>query len=167
MEVFEVFSGSAQIYRCAAIVTCSKTNCHINNFLRLMNKERTGHGKMPCPFYVSDDFAVVLQRGIPFEMKLPQTAPLNYGSLTREQFDAEMEKGMADVKVGRIYAAGQTLRIMKTIRSLEEMPMRHQLYGEEPWHSRGIRFLPVDNYLIFYLPEGPQNTVKYGVFLAE
>lgn len=48
---------------------------------------------------------VVLQRGIPFEMKLPQTAPLNYGSLTKEQFDAEMEKGMADVKAGRVYSA--------------------------------------------------------------
>lgn len=57
-------------------------------------------------------------------------------------------------------AIGQTRRIMKTIRSLGEMPMRHQLYGEEPWHSRGIRFLPVDNYLIFYLPEEPQNTVN-------
>lgn len=48
---------------------------------------------------------VVLQRGIPFEMKLPQTASLNYGSLTKEQFDAEMEKGMADVKAGRVYSA--------------------------------------------------------------
>ena len=48
---------------------------------------------------------VVLQRGIPFEMKLPQTAPLDYDSLTREQFDAEMEKGMADVKAGRVYSA--------------------------------------------------------------
>ena len=49
---------------------------------------------------------------------------------------------------------------MKTIRSLGEMPMRHQLYGEEPWRSRGIRFLPIDNYLIFYLPKEPQNTVN-------
>ncbi|MDE6750943.1 MAG: type II toxin-antitoxin system RelE/ParE family toxin [Lachnospiraceae bacterium] len=57
-------------------------------------------------------------------------------------------------------AAGQTQRIMKAIRSLEEMPMRHRLYGEEPWHSQGIRFFPVDNYLIFYLPEEPQNTVN-------
>ncbi|MDE5817940.1 MAG: type II toxin-antitoxin system RelE/ParE family toxin [Lachnospiraceae bacterium] len=57
-------------------------------------------------------------------------------------------------------ATGQTQRIMKTIRTLGEMPMRHQLYGEEPWHSRGVRFLPVDNYLIFYLPEEPQNTVN-------
>ena len=57
-------------------------------------------------------------------------------------------------------AAGQTRRIMQTIRSLEEMPMRHRLYAEEPWHSQGIRFFPVDNYLIFYLPEEPQNTVN-------
>ena len=57
-------------------------------------------------------------------------------------------------------AAGQTKRIMKTIRSLEEMPMRHQLYGEEPWHSQGIRFFPIDNYLIFYLPDDLQNTVN-------
>ena len=30
---------------------------------------------------------IVLQKGIPFEMKLPRTAPLTYGSLTKEQFD--------------------------------------------------------------------------------
>ncbi len=57
-------------------------------------------------------------------------------------------------------ATGQTQRIIKMIRSLGEMPMRHQLYGEEPWHSRGIRFLPIDNYLIFYLPEEPENIVN-------
>lgn len=57
-------------------------------------------------------------------------------------------------------AARQTQRIMKAIRSLGEMPMRHQLYGEEPWYSRGVRFLPVDNYLIFYLSEETQNTVN-------
>lgn len=48
---------------------------------------------------------VVLQRGIPFEMKLPQEAPLAYGSLTKEQFDAEIEKGMADIQEGRVYSA--------------------------------------------------------------
>ncbi|MCM1154439.1 MAG: hypothetical protein NC314_03455 [Roseburia sp.] len=30
---------------------------------------------------------------------------MNYCSLTREQFDVEMEKGMADVKAGRVYLA--------------------------------------------------------------
>ena len=48
---------------------------------------------------------IVLQRGIPFEMKLPVTKPLTYASLTKEQFDKEMEKGMSDVKAGRVYSA--------------------------------------------------------------
>ena len=30
---------------------------------------------------------IVLQKGIPFEMKLPRTEPLTYGSLTKEKFD--------------------------------------------------------------------------------
>lgn len=48
---------------------------------------------------------VVLQRGIPFEMKLPQETPLAYGSLTKDQFGEEIEKGMADIKSGRVYSA--------------------------------------------------------------
>ena len=57
-------------------------------------------------------------------------------------------------------AAGQTNRIMKAARSLEQMPMRHRLYEEEPWHSQGLRFLPVDNYLIFYLQDETNNIVN-------
>ena len=41
-------------------------------------------------------------------------------------------------------AAGQTERMLDT------MPNRNRLYEEEPWHSRGLRFFPVDNYLVFY-----------------
>jgi len=48
---------------------------------------------------------VVLQQGIPFEMKLPKKAPLAYGSLTKEQFDAEIGKGMEDIREGRVYSA--------------------------------------------------------------
>ena len=48
---------------------------------------------------------IVLQKGIPFEMKLPRTEPLAYGSLTKEQFDKEIEKGIADVKAGKVYSA--------------------------------------------------------------
>ncbi len=48
-------------------------------------------------------------------------------------------------------ASRQTERILKAVRSLEQMPMRHRLYEEEPWHSQGLRVLPVDNYLVFYL----------------
>ena len=50
-------------------------------------------------------------------------------------------------------AARQTNRIMKASRSLEQMTMRYRLYEEEPWHSLGLRVLPVDNYLVFYLPD--------------
>lgn len=57
-------------------------------------------------------------------------------------------------------AAGQTQRIMKEIRALDEMPMRFRLYEEEPWHSVGLRFFPVDNYLVFYLPDESQNIVS-------
>ncbi len=48
---------------------------------------------------------VVMQRGIPFEMKLPANKPLAIGSLTKEQFDEEMQKGMDDIKAGRVYSA--------------------------------------------------------------
>ena len=57
-------------------------------------------------------------------------------------------------------AVGQTERIMKAIRSLEQMPMRHRLYEEEPWHSQGLRVLPADNYLVFYLPDENSATVN-------
>lgn len=55
--------------------------------------------------------------------------------------------------------AGQTQRSMKEIRALDEMPMRFRLYEEGPWYSEGLRFFPVDNYLVFYLADETQNTV--------
>lgn len=48
---------------------------------------------------------VVLQRGIPFEIKLPVREPLAYGSLTKEQFDAEIEQAAEDVRQGRVFTA--------------------------------------------------------------
>ncbi len=48
---------------------------------------------------------VVLQRGIPFEMKLPNSAPLNYQDLSKEQFDAEIQKGMDSLDSGKGYSA--------------------------------------------------------------
>ena len=60
---------------------------------------------------------VVIQRGIPFEMKLPVRKPICMSDLTKEQFDAEIEKGMADVENGDLY-------------SIEEVEEElHRLYG--------------------------------------
>lgn len=56
---------------------------------------------------------VVLQRGLPFEVKLPQEKPLAYGVLTKEQFNAEMEKGMADIQAGRVYTTDEVEAEMK------------------------------------------------------
>jgi addiction module RelB/DinJ family antitoxin len=56
---------------------------------------------------------IIIQRGIPFEMKLPQEKPLAYGALTKEQFDAEMEKGLADIKSGRVYSVDEVEAEMK------------------------------------------------------
>jgi len=56
---------------------------------------------------------VVLQRGIPFEMKLHANAPVAFGSLIKEQFDAEIEKGITDIKAGRVYSANSVEEEMK------------------------------------------------------
>ena len=45
---------------------------------------------------------VVLQRGIPFEMKLNVRKPLALGELTKEQLDAELQKGQDDIDAGRL-----------------------------------------------------------------
>ena len=57
-------------------------------------------------------------------------------------------------------ATGQTERIMTAIRKLDTMPNRNRLYEEEPWHSRGLRFFPVDNYLVFYKTNDETETVN-------
>ena len=38
--------------------------------------------------------------------------------------------------------------------------MRHSLYRDEPWHCCGLRFLPVDNYIILYLPDEEKEVVS-------
>lgn len=52
---------------------------------------------------------VVLQRGIPFEMKLSKETPVAFGSLTKEERDRELEKGMEDIREGRVYSAESVL----------------------------------------------------------
>lgn len=39
--------------------------------------------------------------------------PLDYSTLTKEQFDAEIEKGIADIKAGRVYSADEVEAEMK------------------------------------------------------
>lgn len=47
---------------------------------------------------------IVIQKGIPFEMKLPASMPLSISSMTKEQFDMEMQKGIDDITEGRVFS---------------------------------------------------------------
>ena len=48
---------------------------------------------------------VVMQRGIPFEMKLPSNVPLSIGSMTTQQLNMELQNGMDDISAGRVVSA--------------------------------------------------------------
>lgn len=56
-------------------------------------------------------------------------------------------------------ARGQTDRIRKMIRSLSHTPDRFAAAEWEPWASMGMRKMPVNNYVVFYLTEHKDRTV--------
>ena len=56
---------------------------------------------------------IILQRGIPFDMKLPKNMPLAYESLAKEQFDKEIQKGITDLESGRAYSMENVEEEMK------------------------------------------------------
>ena len=56
---------------------------------------------------------IVLQKGIPFDVKLPQREPLDYLALTEEQFDAEIAKGVTSLNAGNITSAKQVREEMQ------------------------------------------------------
>jgi addiction module RelB/DinJ family antitoxin len=58
---------------------------------------------------------VVIQRGIPFDVKLPANKPLVMDSLTKEQFDDEIQKGIDDIKLGKVYSADEVEEEMKRV----------------------------------------------------
>lgn len=53
---------------------------------------------------------IVLRRGLPFEVTLPVTAPLAMESVSKEQLDAEIQKGVEDCKAGRVKTAARTFQ---------------------------------------------------------
>lgn len=56
-------------------------------------------------------------------------------------------------------ANGQLDRLEKQIISLDTMPERYRKYEKEPWKSRGLRVLPVDNYVVFYISDSDKRLV--------
>lgn len=50
---------------------------------------------------------IVLNDGIPFQLKLPSSKPSSIGAMTREQIDRELSKGMDSIKSGRVFSADE------------------------------------------------------------
>ena len=44
---------------------------------------------------------IILQRGLPFEVKIPTTRPVDINTLSEVEFNEELEKGYADMQAGR------------------------------------------------------------------
>ena len=44
---------------------------------------------------------IILQRGLPFDVKIPSSRPVDMSSLSEAELNAELEKGYADIKAGR------------------------------------------------------------------
>ena len=49
----------------------------------------------------------ILNRGLPFEVKIPSVKPVNAAELSEEKFNNELEKGYADMVAGRTKTARQ------------------------------------------------------------
>ena len=56
-------------------------------------------------------------------------------------------------------AGGQLERLEEQILSLNTMPERYRKYEKEPWKSRGLHVLPVDNYVVLYIPDNDKKVV--------
>ena len=50
-------------------------------------------------------------------------------------------------------------RLKKGIASLDTMPRRYPLVSEEPWHTEGVRRMPVENFLVYYWVNEETKTV--------
>ncbi len=50
---------------------------------------------------------IVLRKGMPFDLRLPPERILALEDMTREEFDREIQKGLDDIKAGRVYSAGE------------------------------------------------------------
>ena len=57
-------------------------------------------------------------------------------------------------------AIDQVNRIRKAIRSLDLFPEGHSTVEWEPWASMQMHFLPVDNFIVYYLVDNSSGSVK-------
>ncbi len=72
---------------------------------------------------------------------------------------AELRYYIANVLMAPSAALRHIRLIRKEIEMLEQLPARIAPVDEEPWHSRGIRFLIVKNFYVYYRIDETAKTV--------
>ncbi|MBD5445373.1 MAG: type II toxin-antitoxin system RelE/ParE family toxin [Lachnospiraceae bacterium] len=85
-----------------------------------------------------------------------------YKIIITEQADADLRglyEHIAFELLSPDNAAGQLRRIEEHIMMLEEFPEKFRTYEKEPWRSKGLRVMPVDNYLVFYISDKDSRIV--------
>ena len=60
---------------------------------------------------------VVLRKGIPFKVQLPQGMPLDMSKMTREEIDAEIQKGIDSMNAGRVTPVAEVRKAIKERRA--------------------------------------------------
>ena len=58
---------------------------------------------------------IIIQNGIPFEMKLSVKKPVSLNEMTKDELDAELMKGMDDIENGRVYSADEVEQEMRKL----------------------------------------------------
>ncbi len=66
-----------------------------------------------------------------------------------------ISKILLETEIARKWA--ETLQ--SEIKKLDSMPSRYPLTEEEPWRTKGIRKMPVQNFLVYYLVDEEKKTV--------
>lgn len=88
---------------------------------------------------------------------------LRYNLVIAEAAEADLD-GIADYISYELKepttALKQLARIQEAMATLEELPERHSLVQDKYLAAKGIRKLPIDNYLIFYTVNKSTNTVN-------
>lgn len=91
-------------------------------------------------------------------MSRPQYAVL-YSELSKEDLKAIYSYIAYDLEA-QAAAKHQTDRIRGKIRALDCFPEKHPAADWDPWRRMGVRRMPVDNYVVFYLIDHDTHSVR-------
>lgn len=87
---------------------------------------------------------------------------MKYNIVLTEQADSDLRgiyEYIAFTLLEPKIAASQLERIENAILGLDELPNRFRVFEQEPWNSRGLCQMPVDNFSVFYIPKNEDKTV--------